>query len=397
MAWGSNDEGQLGNGSEEESYLPVVVSGLSGVKAMSGGEQHSLALLEDGDVMAWGGNEYGQLGDGTLESSFVPVLVSRLSGYEATAIAAGGSHSMVLARPKAAKWVYTWGNNEFGALGNGNTRSRAEPVRAHVPRRQVTGIAAGEEFSLAVLNDGTVVGWGTNVFGELGDGTEVQSSVPVAVSGLSGVTAVAAGCCDSIALLSTGTIMAWGNNQYGQLGEGNEYLTESDVPVSVGGLSGVTAIAAGYAFNLALLGNGTVMAWGDNEFGALGDGTTESSAVPVQVSGLSGVTAIAAGGYGGLALLSDGTVMAWGDNEWGQLGDGNEGQTESDVPVTVSGLSDIKGIAAGEDQDLAFGPNPPAFTGATYEATVARHTHQARRTRPRPRLGLEKHDALLAP
>jgi alpha-tubulin suppressor-like RCC1 family protein len=115
------------------------------------------------------------------------------------------------------------------------------------------------------------------------------------------------------------SVLAWGANQGGQLGDG---ATErSDVPVGVSGLSGVTAVSGGADFSLALLSDGTVMAWGENGFGELGDGSTEEkSDVPVAVSGLSEVTAIAAGGNHSLALLRNGTVVAWGEGSWGQLG-----------------------------------------------------------------------------
>ena len=127
--------------------------------------------------------------------------------------------------------------------------------------------------------------------------------------------------------------MAWGENGLGQLGDGT--ITNSDEPVAVSGLSEVTAIAAGFADNLALLSNGTVMAWGNNQHGQLGDGTTDGvqTTYPVAVSGLSEVTAIAASGDHSLALLRNGTVMAWGQNGNGQLGDGTT--TASDEPVAV--------------------------------------------------------------
>ena len=137
----------------------------------------------------------------------------------------------------------------------------------------------------------------------------------------------------------------------------------------VTGLSGVVAIAAGAEHSLALLNNGTVMAWGNNEQGELGNGTTTNTAVPVAVTGLSHVVAIAAGGYHSLALLENGTVMAWGENEYGQLGNGSStapecgppGEQEicSATPVEVKGLSETKGIAAGFQHSLSYGPVPP--------------------------------------
>jgi alpha-tubulin suppressor-like RCC1 family protein len=210
--------------------------------------------------------------------------------------------------------------------------------------------------------------WGLNKTGQLGDGTNTGpekcgtnqfacSTTPVAVSELSGITAVSAGSSHSLALLENGTVMAWGSNESGQLGDGTQ--NDSSVPVAVTGLSGVAAVAAGSDHSLALLSNGTVMAWGGNGNGQLGNGSETKSTVPVAVSGLTGVTAIAAGSSFSLALLSDGTVMAWGNNGNGQLGNGSE--TSSNVPVAVSGLSGASAISAGSIYGLALLSNGTAM------------------------------------
>jgi alpha-tubulin suppressor-like RCC1 family protein len=212
-----------------------------------------------------------------------------------------------------------WGENSLGQLGDGNFNQSDVPVPVS-GLDFVTAVAAGDHHSLALLSSGTVMAWGANTSGQLGVGeAEIGvSNVPVAVEGLTGVTAIAAGGNHSLALLSDGTVMAWGENESGQLGDGN--TNEADAPVPVKGLAGVTAIAAGGEYSLALLSDGTVMAWGAGEHGQLGNDRTINSDVPVNVKDLTGVTAIAAGGEHALALLSDGTVMAWGNNESGQLG-----------------------------------------------------------------------------
>ncbi len=398
--WGLNLSGQLGDaagwGPQEClwsvglllpcSTTPVGVSGLSGVTALAGGEEYSLALLASGTVMAWGDDESGQLGDGATGEegeSEVPVVVSRLSGV--TAIAAGGEHSMALLENGTVK---AWGGGESGALGNRKKEDSDVPVVAGNGLSGIVAIAAGEEHSLALLRSGYVKAWGYNGSGQVGDGTAANKNRPILVSGLKEVVAIAAGEEHSLALLESGTVMAWGDDTFGELGDDSPGGPEncgthkkpeacSKVPVSVSGLSGVVAIAAGGDHSLALLKNGTVMAWGDGESGELGDGRSENSDVPVAVSGLTDVVAIAAGEEDSLALLENGTVVAWGSNEFGQLGDGvsngpescgSPAQACSMTPVPVSGLSGVKGIAAGADHDLAFGALPaeamPEFRAA---------------------------------
>jgi alpha-tubulin suppressor-like RCC1 family protein len=376
-AWGANGFGQLGDGATEGSDVPVGVSGLSGITAISGGWFHSLALLGNGTVMAWGANEDGQLGDGSTHSSDVPVEVRGLSGV--VAVSAGARHSLALL-PGGA--VGAWGDGRLGQLGDGSTESSAVPVAVSSLTGAVS-VSAGANHSLALLEDGTVVAWGANGRGQLGDGSTENSDIPVTVRGLSGVVAISAGMNHSLAVLRDGTVMAWGANDKGQLGDGSE--TDSDVPVIVPELTGsvALAVAAGQAFSLARMKDGTIRAWGANEDGQLGDGTSAGpetcgllpplpcSRVPVALAGLTGVVEVAAGKFHSLALLSNGRVMAWGQNNSGQLGDGTtEGpercagasQPCSTLPVEVATLAGVVGAAAGGEHSLAFGPPLPPPT-----------------------------------
>jgi alpha-tubulin suppressor-like RCC1 family protein len=339
-AWGDNGSGRLGDGTTTNRSTPVSVAGLSGVTAIAAGGEHSLALLSDGTVRAWGHNQYGKLGDGTNFSRRTPVSVAGLSGV--TAIAAGGEYSMALLSDGT---VRAWGENGSGQLGDGTFVIRRTPVSvAGLSDFTVTAIATGSGHSLALLSDGTVRAWGHNRQGQLGDGTTTNRGTPVSLPGLWGatVTAIAAGQYHSLALLQDGTVWAWGSNERGQLGDGT--TTDRSTPMIVAGLSGVTAIAAGYNHSLALLSDGTVRAWGENGSGRLGDGTTTDRSTPVNVAGLSGVIAIAAGYDHSLALLSDGTVRAWGRNQERQLGDGTT--TSRGTPVLVTGTSGVQSSSA---------------------------------------------------
>jgi alpha-tubulin suppressor-like RCC1 family protein len=328
-AWGDNSYGELGDGYEGWGYdskVPVPVSGLSGAKSVAASGSAGLALMQDGTVMGWGNNGAGELGDGTITQRDTPVPVKGLSG--------------------------------------------------------VKQIAAGSQDSYALLENGTVEAWGYDNLDQLGpiNPTEICESgaacvrTPTPVPGLAGVKAIAAGESYALALLENGTVEAWGEGSWGQLGNGPiiglEICPEeldvtgsrlcSKTPVPVSGLSGVTQVSAGDLHNLALLGNGTVMAWGNGSNGQLGDGRTENSDVPVPVTGLSGVTQVSAGNYHSLALLSDGTVMGWGWDELWQLGN-IETEGQSDVPVPVSGFSGVTGIAAGNGQSYAVGATPVPF------------------------------------
>ena len=304
-----------------------------------------LAQPSPSAVSAWGGGYEGELGNGTTQNSDLPVAVNGL-GSGATAVAAGGEHSLALLSNGT---VMAWGGNRNGQLGDGSTEKSNVPV-AVSGLSGVTAVAAGGLHSLALLSNGTVMAWGRNYYGQLGDGTTANSDVPVAVSGLSGVIAIAAGRENSVALLSNGTVMGWGE-YLGGAGHEN-----SDVPVAVSGLSGVTAIATGGDTGLALLSNSTVMGWGSAQDGKLGGGTGPA---PLVIEGLSGVTAVACGDFSCYAVLSNGRVMAWGEGKDGELGDGKT--TSSTSPVAVSGITSATAIAAGYADGLALLSNGTAM------------------------------------
>jgi alpha-tubulin suppressor-like RCC1 family protein len=372
-AWGENDHGQLGGGYKSAfSALPVPVLGLRGIKSVAATYFTSYALLSDGTVRSWGGGGFGQLGAGVREeASPKPVTVTGLTGV--TAIAAGGAHAMALLSDGT---VATWGGNSFGELGNGTTLNGAEGLGSVVPiivpnLSGVVAIAAGGGDDVALLRNGTVVAWGENKQGQLGDGTTQEKDVPTPVRGLAGVKAVAVGGINSLgghvlALLNDGTVRSIGGNDGGQLGNGG--TANSSSPVIVRGLTGVTAVSAAVSHSMARLENGTVVSWGNNAYGELGVGPgpeicgnvpVPCSRVPVRV-GVTNVTTIAAGFRFSLAL-SAGKVFGWGWNELGQLGNGTTANTS--VPVPVSGLSEVVDVVAGEKHSLALleasGSSPP--------------------------------------
>ena len=338
--WGSNLYGQLGDGSTANATArttPVDVSTLSsGVTAIAAGRYHACALLSTGAVKCWGQNLYGQLGDGSTANATArttPVDVSTLSSG-VIAIAAGERHTCAVLNTGAVK---CWGNNDNGQLGDDSTLQSLTPVSVPSLSSGVTAIAAGRYHACAVLNTGAVKCWGWNLYGQLGDGSTLQSLTPVSVPSLSsGVTAIAAGERHTCALLSTGAVKCWGYNDNGQLGDGSAAsVTPRTTPVDVSTLSsGVTAISTGSYHTCALLSTGAAKCWGKNTSGRLGDGSNTASLTPVSVSTLStGVIAIAAGEAHTCAVLNTGAVKCWGYNVSGQLGDGST--TQSFTPVGV--------------------------------------------------------------
>ncbi len=363
-AWGGrNNPGVLGNGTNASSERPVQVLGLMGVTRISAGRWHTLALHADGTVSSWGVNYYGDLGNGVIDQIFPPTTyntptpVLGLSG--ASGVTAGAVNSSAL-RPDGT--VLIWGSNMNGQLGNVTSTTRSTPSNVST----LTGIdkiSAGLDFTMALKQDGTVWTWGDNFYGQLGDGTAAMRSMPVQVLPLSGVSAVAAGQYHSLALKQDGTVWAWGWNLNDQLGSGGttQYLKS---PVQVQQINDVSAIAAGswYGHSLALKRDGSVWAWGDNKFGQLGDGTTTNRSLPISVPGLSSIVAIAAGSFFSLALKRDGTVWAWGKNDKSQLGStsisicnpfGSPSPCSLN-PSQIKGLSGVMAIAAGLDNGLAL-------------------------------------------
>jgi alpha-tubulin suppressor-like RCC1 family protein len=338
--WGSNGHGELGDGGRSNRRTPVDVSGLRrGVAAIANGVRHGCALMRSGGVKCWGINSNGTLGDGTTSRRFAPVQVSGLTGV--AAIAPGGDHSCALTNAGAVK---CWGFNRSGALGDGTTSDRSRPVDVTGLSSGVKSIAAGFGHSCALTTAGGVKCWGSNLRGQLGDGTTSERLTPVHVSGLSsGVIAIAAGVAYSCALTNAGAVKCWGYNEYGQLGDGT--TSQRSTPVDVSGLGGgVAAIATGGGHSCAIMRARSVKCWGLNSSGELGDGSAVNRSTPVDVSGLTGVTMIASGGFHSCALSRAGGAKCWGLNSFGQLGDGTSRNRR--MPVGVIGFGAARATLA---------------------------------------------------
>ncbi|MFZ6005784.1 MAG: hypothetical protein ACOYXM_17815 [Actinomycetota bacterium] len=245
------------------------------------------------------------------------------------------------------------------------------------------GLMGGGTHSCAVAPSSTVYCWGLNSSGQIGDGTTTTRKTPVSVLGLSGVTALAAGEAHTCALLTTGAVKCWGSNSYGQLGDGT--LSTRLTPTTVSALSGVTAIAASKYHTCALLSGGTVRCWGYNVHGEAGDGTVTNRRTPVSVVGLTGVAAITAGNWHTCARLATGTAKCWGSNLRGQLGDGTF--KERRTPVSVVGLSGISALEALGSSTCAIKSGTVRCWGLNHHGQLGDGTI-TNRTKPVPVVGL---------
>ena len=335
--WGSNYQGQLGDGTTTNRTRPVDVVGLaSGVIAISAGDRHSCALTAAGGVKCWGSNQFGQLGDGTTTNSTTPVDVAGLAS-DVAAITGGDTHTCALT---ATGGVKCWGSNQFGQLGDGTTANRTTPVDVVGLASGVAAITGNVASTCALSDAGAVTCWGWNSAGQLGDGTTTNRTAPVDVIGLdAGVASISAGAGSfhACAVTSEGAVKCWGSNQFGQLGDAT--TTDRTTPVDVAGLgSGIAAVSNGGAHSCALSAAGAVKCWGVNTRGQLGDGTTATPDVPVDVVGLGAdVVSISVGSAHSCALTSGGAARCWGSNNLGQVGDGSN--TNRSTPVAVAGLN----------------------------------------------------------
>jgi len=232
-------------------------------------------------------------------------------------------------------------------------RTIARRVAATVVGGLATSLAWIPAPAVSAVAPGTVWSWGSNGFGQLGNGTTSSSpSAAAAVPGLSDVQDVEGGREHVVALTTSGGILVWGSNAYGQLGLGDTANRSQPTPVTVPCTGGVKSVDAGHYSTFALCNDGTVWGWGYNADGQIGDGTRTNRRSPVQVQGITDAVSIAAGRDMSYALRADGTVLAWGDNAYGELGDGTT--TDRLTPVPVSGLTGVTSIAPGRDLVLVL-------------------------------------------
>jgi len=338
--WGNNNRGQLGDGTITNSMTPVDVIGLpADIVAIRGDTDQYCVVTGAGRLLCWGRNDGGQLGDGTTTDRSTPADVTGLTGG-ISAVATAEFHTCALTDDGGVK---CWGSNAHGRLGDGTTTDSLTPVDVVGLQSGVSAIGLGAQHSCAALAAGGVKCWGRSDFGQRGDGTTADSSVPVDVVGLSDVVvALDMGNDHTCALTEGGAVYCWGQNTNNQIGDGT--TTNRYTPVQVNGLSsGVVAIRSGSTHTCALTDDGGIKCWGRGNHGKLGYGGTANRSTPVDVSGLtSGVSALEIGGNNNCAITDNGELKCWGHNFAGQLGDGTTTSRSTPVDATAVG----NGVAA---------------------------------------------------
>ncbi len=362
FTWGSNYHGELGNNTLQREYFPIDISEMGALAGktivdVTSGANFSLAIDNTGKVYSWGLNENGQLGNSSTTRSLIPITVSSsgaLNGVEITSISAGWGH--VIALDNNGK-VYGWGANAYGMIGNNSTEKCLTPVDVSgsgaLAGKKIVQISATGLHSMALDENGKVYTWGFNHYGQLGNGNNTDSKIPVDISGLgalNGKTIVRIGTGEnhSLAVDSEGKIYAWGSNSSGQLGDNRESGQSCNLPKEItayGALSGkvLVDVAGGDRHSLALDNEGKVYSWGVNYYGTLGNNTTTLSDIPVAISTFGAIAGkniiqIFSGSSFSSGLGNDGKIYVWGENSNGQLGIGMGSNQLVPVELTTTVL-----------------------------------------------------------
>lgn len=318
FAWGSNRWGQLGDGTTTDKLVPTLSGTALTWSSVSAGEFHTAAIRPDGTLWAWGFNQNGQLGDGSFVDKLAPTKIGDATTW--VAVSAGVAHTVALMKDGT---LWAWGRNFSGQLGDNSTIDQPVPkkILPPTPNTTWTAASAGAAHTCGRLSDGAIACWGSNIYGQLGDGSISASPVPKVVVGFSAVS-MSVGGYHTLAIRADGALFSWGANDKGQLGISPS--VDGLLPAQVGSRTNLAIVSAGGRHSLTINSDRTLWAWGSNSNGQLGNSTVvDSTVVPISPSLPAGARwlSISSGKFHTAAIRDDGTLWTWGLNANGQLGD----------------------------------------------------------------------------
>jgi len=302
-------------------------------------------------------NSNGSLVDNNFQVQASITLRARWLRREGfMAVSAGGAHSLAV---DVYGRLWAWGRNNRGQIGNGSTVDSRIPIRiAHGIR--FTYVSAGEYHSLAIDTEGSLWAWGWNNHGTLGDGTTTNRYAPKQIGGATRFTDISAGFEHSMAICTDGRLWTFGRNNHGQLGDGT--TTNRHTPRHIGGAQRFKQISAsGWGFSLAISADGRLWAWGLNTNSRLGDGTTIRRLNPVHIGGDTRFIQVSAGYDHSLAICLDGRLFTWGSNTFGRLGNATD-STNANRPTLIAASLRFIQVAAGRNHSVAIGNDNRLFT-----------------------------------
>jgi gliding motility-associated-like protein len=345
--WGSNYNGELGNGTTSQCATPMPIGVTSDWVQVIAGGFHNIAQKSDGSLWAWGKNDHGQLGDGTVVKKMLPVQIGTATDW--TQIAAGWYHTVAL---KKNGTIWAWGVNSDGELGDGTTVDKKVPVQIGLSTDWVK-IATGMFETYAIKMDGTLWAWGLNNFSQLGlgPGAKGYMDMPTQVGVASDWVNISANR-QVVATKKDGSLWAWGDNDYGQIGDGT-FGGEKYTPIQIGTDVGWDKLTTGLYHTLAIKKDGTLWAWGDNYYSVLGDWKLTIQKIPAQIGTVVDWSQIDTEKEHTVALKKDGTLWVWGNNYYYQLGLG-EGVGGATMPTQIGTSHDWILASAGYYHTVAL-------------------------------------------
>jgi alpha-tubulin suppressor-like RCC1 family protein len=336
------------NSSAESAYSNEAVTTTQSTWInISSGNDHSLAIGADGAIYSWGANNYGQLGLGDTQMRTDAVQVGSENVWKK--IASGDNHSLAI---KTNLTLWAWGLNMFGQLGIGSTEDKDLPFQIGNDF-DWSSIFAGTGHTIAIKEDNSLWSWGRNDFGQLGFGDTVNRSSVTRVGTNNNWASATGGDGYTVGLRTDGTIWSWGRNQYGQLGFGDSL--NRDAPALVGSNSDWFQASTGFNHTVAIKTDGTMWVWGLNSWGQLGLGSTIDNNAPIQLSTYAGWRVVVANDDYTTAIRNDGTLYTWGRNDYGQLGVGDNITRTN--PTKIGMETDWKTTSAGNGYTIALKTN----------------------------------------